>query len=133
MPDADNAAAYFLDRHVDAGHADRMAFVEATPEGRSLSYGQLAENAARLGGALLARGVRREERVMMLVHDTLEFPTIFWGAIRTGIVPVPVNTLLAAPVYGEILADCRPSVLFVSAPLWETVRPALSAAPDTTA
>ena len=118
-----NASAYFVDRHLEEGRGAKMAFREAG--GRDLTYGDLAGNAARVAGALARHGVRREERVLMLCLDTIEFPAIFWGALRAGIVPVPVNTLLGASVYAEIIADCRARLLFVSAPLWDTVAPAL--------
>ena len=132
-PAEGNAAFYFVDRHIDEGRGDRVAFVEATPDARSLRYADLQDQSATLAGALLRAGVRCEDRAMMLCLDKLEFPVIFWGAIRAGIVPVPVNTLLASDVYAEIIADCSPRILFVSAPLWSVVEPALNAEtrPDT--
>ena len=124
-----NAADYFVDRHLREGRGDKTAFVEAGPGGKELSYGDLADRCARLAGAFRAQGYRREERAMMLCLDTVDFPVIFWGAMRAGLVPIPVNTLLAAPVYGEILEDCRASILFVSAALWDAVAPAIARNP----
>ena len=63
----------------------------------------------------------------MLVLDQVEFPQIFWGAIKAGVVPVPLNTLLATPVYEAILNDSRASCLFVSSELWPVVKPAAEA------
>ena len=62
----------------------------------------------------------------MLVFDCIEFPQIFWGAIKAGVVPVPLNTLLAAPVYDAILRDSRISILFISGALYATVKPVLA-------
>lgn len=124
-----NAAAYFVDRHLAEGRGARTAFREAGPEPREMTYAALAEATARFADALARNGVRREERALMLCLDTLEFPVIFWGALRAGVVPIPVNTLLATPVYGEVLEDSRAAILFVSAPLWETVAPALTRNP----
>ena len=120
-----NAALYFVDRHLDEGRGDKTVFREADGEKRSLSYAQLADQSARFGGALGKHGVRREERIAMIVRDQLEFPVIFWGALKAGAVPVPLNTLLSAPVYETILNDSRATILVVSAQLWDTVKPAV--------
>lgn len=122
-----NAAVYFVDRHVEEGNGHRMAFREAGG-GRSLSYGDLADASDRLAGALLRAGVSREDRAAMLVLDQIEFPQIFWGALKAGVVPVPLNTLLAAPVYAAILEDSRASCLFVSAQLWPVIEEVARAA-----
>jgi 4-hydroxybenzoate-CoA ligase len=67
-------------------------------------------------------GVRREERVAMIMLDTVEFPAVFLGAIRAGIVPVPLNTLLTSDQYAYVLADCRARVLFISEALLPAVK-----------
>lgn len=124
-----NAALWFVDRHLAEGRGEKRAFVEAGEGGRSLSYGDLAEGSARVAGALARAGLRREERAAMLVLDQIEFPLIFWGAIKAGVVPVPLNTLLAAPVYATILRDSRAAILFVSEALWSVVQPVLADCP----
>lgn len=120
----ENAALYFVDRHIDEGRSDKIAFREADGEKRTLTYGELAHDTARFAGALSRHGVRREERVAMIVRDQIEFPTVFWGAIKAGTIPVPMNTLLATDIYAAMLEDCRASILVVSKALWETVKPA---------
>ncbi|MGJ5619934.1 benzoate-CoA ligase family protein [Sulfitobacter sp. MF3-043] len=120
-----NAVTFFVDRHLDEGRADKSAYLEAET-GRSLSYGEMAQGAAIVAGALTQAGIRPEERAAMLVLDQIEFPQVFWGAIKAGVVPVPLNTLLGTPVYDVILRDCRAAILFVSAPLWEVIAPALT-------
>ncbi|TMM52917.1 benzoate-CoA ligase family protein [Sulfitobacter sabulilitoris] len=122
---SDNAASYFVDRHLTEGRGDKAAYREAD-SGRSLSYLDMARGAEVVAGALVRAGVRPEERVAMLVLDQIEFPQVFWGAIKAGVIPVPLNTLLATSVYDVILRDSRASVLFVSAPLFDTVKPALT-------
>ncbi|PKP75364.1 MAG: benzoate-CoA ligase family protein [Alphaproteobacteria bacterium HGW-Alphaproteobacteria-6] len=119
-----NAASHFVDRHIAEGRGDRTAFREAAGLRRSLSYAGLAEVSGRVADALARAGIRREERALMLVLDQIEFPQIFWGALKAGIVPIPVNTLLAAPVYDLILRDSRAAILFVSAELAGVVLPA---------
>lgn len=73
--------------------------------------------------------IRAEERGAMLVLDQIEFPQIFWGAVKSGVVPIPLNTLLSTSVYDAILRDSRAAILFVSAPLWETVKAAVDGNP----
>lgn len=121
-----NAATHFIDRHLSEGRAGRPAFREAFGAGRALSYADLADATARVASALARADIRREERVAMVVLDQLEFPLLFWGSIRAGVVPIPLNTLLASSVYDVILADARPAALFVSAELWDVVAPALA-------
>jgi 4-hydroxybenzoate-CoA ligase len=121
-----NAAVDLIDRNVEGGRAGRVAFID--PD-RQLTYGELLTEAGRCQRLLAALDVRREERVAMLMLDTVEFPIVFLGAIRSGIVPVPINTLLAADLYATILADCRAGVLFVSSALLPAVEPVLARLP----
>ncbi len=121
----ENAALYFVDRHLAEGRDDKVAFLEADGAGRSLTYGRLAEETARFAGALGQHGVRREERVAMIVRDQIEFPVVFWGAIKAGAIPVPLNTLLSGAIYEDILNDSRASILVVSEQMWPVVEPAL--------
>ena len=125
----DNAALYFVDRHLAEGRGGKVAFREADGAKRSLTYGELADRSARFAGALLRAGMRREERVAMIALDQIEFPIAFWGALKAGVVPVPINTLLSTDIYKAILDDSRASMLFVSKALWSTVKPALDGNP----
>ncbi len=116
-----NAATDFIDRNVAEGRGRKPAFVDFT---RSLSYGELREGSAKLGPLLQKLGVEREDRVAMIVLDTVDFPIIFFGAIRAGMIPIPLNTLLVADQYRYVLEDSRAKVLFVSAPLLAVAREA---------
>ena len=124
MTEQGNAAAFFVDRHLSDGRAGKTAFREAAGEKRVLTYGALAEGSGRVAGALARAGIRREERALMVVLDQIEFPQIFWGALKAGVIPVPINTLLGTEVYEAILADSRAAILFVSEALWPVVAPA---------
>ena len=117
-----NAVDWFVDRHEREGRGAAMAFRDPW---RSLSYGELAVATRRFAGALRAAGVARERRVAMLLLDTVDFPIAFWGAIRAGVVPVPINTLLTHEVVGYILADSRADALVISAPLVAPLLPVL--------
>jgi 4-hydroxybenzoate-CoA ligase len=122
-----NAVTYLLDRNIDAGRANKLAFTDST---RDLTYGALRDDSNRLAHLLRSLGVRREERVAMIMLDTVDFPVVFLGAIRAGIVPVPLNTLLTAEQYAYVLADCRARVLFVSEALLPVVRDVAGRMPD---
>src|SRR3954452_15419559 len=95
-----------------------------------LSYGRLQQQSRRLANLLRRLGVRREERVAMIMLDTVDFPIVVLGAIRAGIVPVPLNTLLTSEQYAYVLADCRARVLFVSEALFPVVKDMVGRMPD---
>ena len=119
-----NAANWFVERHLNEGRRDKVAFIEAWEGGRSLTYGALADGSARCASALSRAGLHREERAAMFVLDQLEFLEIFWGALKAGIQPIPLNTLLATDVYRTILNDSRANIAFISHELLEVVLPA---------
>jgi 4-hydroxybenzoate-CoA ligase len=122
-----NAVTWLLDRNVDEGRGAKLAFTDTVSE---LSYGGLQQQSRRLANLLRRLGVRREERVAMIMLDTVDFPVVFLGAIRAGIVPVPLNTLLTAEQYAYVLADCRARVLFVSEALFPVIKDIVGRMPD---
>lgn len=124
-----NAALYFVDRHLQDGQADKAAFIEAIDGGRQLTYGELAGASDCLADLYARHGLQPEDRAAMIVLDRIEFPVIFWGSIKSGIVPIPLNTLLTADLYAAILKDSRAKALFVSQELLETVTPAIRNSP----
>jgi 4-hydroxybenzoate-CoA ligase len=129
MSDTDsyNAVTWLLDRNVDEGRTQKLAFTDTASE---LTYGDLQRQSRRVANMLRRLGVRREERVAMMMLDTTDFPAVFLGAIRAGIVPVPLNTLLTSDQYAYVLADCRARVLFVSQPLLPVVKDMLGRMSD---
>jgi benzoate-CoA ligase family protein len=126
LPRAYNAAVDFIDRHVPEGRGSKRAFVD---DDRTLTYAELAGQVARAGSALLGMRVEAEQRVALCMLDSVDFPCVFWGAIKAGVVPVPLNTLLTTPDYAFMLQDCRARVLVVSDALHEKVAPAAAASP----
>src|SRR5882672_6021899 len=122
-----NAVTWLLDRNVDEGRGAKLAFTDTVSE---LTYGDLQTQSRRLANLLRRLGVRREERVAMIMLDTVDFPIVFLGAIRAGIVPVPLNTLLTSDQYAYVLADCRARVLFISEALLPVVKDMLGRMPD---
>src|SRR5207248_2986747 len=108
------------------GRGEQVAF---TDPWRSLSYAQLSDASARFAAGLAKAGIERERRIALLMLDTIDFPIAFWGALRAGIVPVPINTLLPADITEYILRDSRAAALVVSAPLLDPLRPVLDRLP----
>src|SRR3954452_4700348 len=122
-----NAVTWLLDRNVDEGRANKLAFTDTVSD---LSYGGLQKQSRRVANLLRRLGVRREERVAMIMLDTVDFPSVFLGSIRAGVVPVPLNTLLTSDQYAYILMDCRARVLFISEALLPVVKDMVGRLPD---
>src|SRR6266571_2666053 len=122
LPAQFNVATHFVDRNLSEGRADSTAFFCAD---RNLTYGDVAELVNRTGNALLDLGVGMDDRVLMACLDAPEFVGTFWGAIKIGAVPVPVNTLLRRQDYLYLLNDSRARAAVVSAALLPEVAPAL--------
>ncbi len=127
LPRDYNFAADILAHNRDAGRAGKIAYID--PSG-SYSYAELAERVERFGHALRALGVRREERVLICLTDTIDWPTAFLGAIKAGVVAVPVNTLLTEDDYAFMLEDSRARLLVVSQELLGKFEKAIGAAKD---
>ena len=115
LPDNFNVATHFVDRNVQEGRGGKVA-IECGDE--RVTYQQLLENTNRVGNALLALGVRPEERVLLLLLDTPEFLYSFFGTLKIGSVAVPVNTQAKPQDYEYVLNDCRARVALVSEPLF---------------
>src|SRR6202041_532179 len=106
-----NAVTWLLDRNVDEGRGEKLAFTDTVSE---LTYGALQKQSCRLANLLRRLGVHSEQRVAMIMLDTTDFPIVFLGAMGAGVVPIPLNTLLTADQYAYVLAACRARVLFIS-------------------
>jgi len=124
---ADNAVSALLDRNVTAGRGSKVAYIDPT---RTLTYADLQSATCRFANLLQRFGVRREERIAMIMLDTVDFPIVFLGAVRAGVLPVPLNTMLTTDQYAYMLADSRARVLFVSYALLPAVEPILPGLPD---
>ncbi len=111
-------------RHILETNADRAIKVAFVDDAGALTYGALDDRARRLAAGLRDAGVKREERVLLLMLDGADWPVAFLGAMLAGIVPVPVNTLLTADDYAYMLEHSRAQAAIVSG----AVKPALKAA-----
>ena len=124
LPERFNFAAHLFE--LNRPHGGRTAYID--DRGR-LSYGDLEDRARRLAGVLVDAGVRREERVLLLMHDTSDWPVCFLGCLYAGVVPVAVNTLLTADDYAYMLAHSRAQAALVSGALLPKLSEAMARGP----
>jgi benzoate-CoA ligase len=122
-----NFAADVLQCNLAAGRANKPAYIDARG---ALTYGQLADRVARFGAALRGLGIRREERVLLALLDTVDWPIAFLGCLKAGIIAVPVNTLLTEDDYRFMLADSRAKCLVVSEALFSKFEKLIGESPD---
>ena len=106
-----NAAVDLLERNLTPERASRIAFID---EGGPHSYAELVERANRCANVLRELGVQPEQRVLLCLYDSIDFPACFLGAIKAGVVPVPINTVWSASDYAYVLSDSRASAAIVS-------------------
>jgi benzoate-CoA ligase family protein len=117
-----NAAVDLVDSNVSAGRGDKIAFIDPTSR---VSYRELQARTDRMIAVLRGLGLAREQRVALVLTDTVAFPIAFWGTIKAGLVAVPLNTLLGAEQWGYMIDDCRAAAVIVSSELWERAAPVL--------
>ena len=121
-----NAAEDLLGGNLKAGRGGKLAYIDDSGQ---CTFAELAERANRFGNHLLSLGLRMEDRILIAMHDSIDWPVAFLGAIKAGIVPVAVNTLLTPKDYEYMLADSRAKALLVSPPLKVQFEPFLSKLP----
>ena len=103
-----NAVTWLLDRNVDEGRAKKLAFTDTVSE---LTYEGLQKQSRRLANVLRRLGVRREERVAMIMLDTIDFPIVFLGAMRAGVVPVPLDIAGSPDFIRRVIAEVNPALV----------------------
>ncbi len=122
-----NAAVDFVDRNVAEGRGDKTAFIDPS---RNLTYAELRDAAARIGPMLARMGIEPESRIALVLLDTVDFPILFWGAIRAGIIPILVNTRLTVDQYRYLFENSRAKAVFVSTALLPVVQEAATDLPN---
>jgi benzoate-CoA ligase family protein len=118
-----NAVTDFVDHNVAAGRGDNTAFIDPA---RSLSYAELQQQSCRFACGLQVLGLRQESRILLLMLDTVDYPIAFWGAIRAGMVPIPLNTLLNPAQYRYIFEDSRAEAIVIAATLVKAIEPVIA-------
>jgi benzoate-CoA ligase len=122
-----NAAADLIGRNLVAGRGAKTAFID--DRGR-YSYSELADRVSRFANLLRRLGIHPEQRILLCLYDTIDFPTAFLGAIEAGVVPAAVNTQLTAADYAFMLADSRARAVVVSSPVLPAMASGLGELPE---
>jgi benzoate-CoA ligase family protein len=119
IPEQFNAASAFLDANLQSGRGARPAIYY---QGSTYTYAHIAELANRVGNGLRALDVEMEQRVALLLLDSPEFAAAFFGSMKIGAVPVPINTSLRPNDHIYMLNDSRARVLLISVEIWKTIQ-----------
>jgi benzoate-CoA ligase len=114
-----NATSRFVDRPVKEGYGDQTAIYY---EGQRITYRDVQRKVNQFGNALMSKGIGMENRILMICYDTPAFVTAFYGSIKIGAVPIPVNTNMTPFDYEYFLNNSRAKVLIVEADIWENIR-----------
>jgi benzoate-CoA ligase len=120
LPERFNFARHLLE--INRARADKIAYID---DRQRITYGELERRVRRVAAGLLQLGIRPEERILLVMHDTVDMPVALLGAIYAGIVPVPVNTLLPASDYAYMLQHSGARFAIVSGALLDTINEAL--------
>src|SRR6266511_6238037 len=120
-----NAAVDLIERNL-AARPEKIAYID---ERGSYSFAELAERVNRCANALTGLGLSLETRILVCLLDTVDFPSVFLGAIKAGLVPVAVNTLLTGDDFDFMLRDSRAQALIVSEALLPVFKPILGDQP----
>jgi benzoate-CoA ligase len=115
-----NIAQYLFDQNI--ARPNKAAFID---DAGQLTFAQLEKRSQQVGRALSTASIRPEERVLVLMHDTIDWPVTFLGTIHVGVVPVAVNTLLTPEDYAYMLTHSRAQAVFVSAALLPVLQSAI--------
>ncbi len=102
---------------------DKTALID---DAGSLSYGALADQVRACAAGLRKLGLKREERVLLLMHDSTDWVVSFLGALYAGVVPVAVNTLLTPEDYAFMINNSRAQAALVSSALLGTLNTAIA-------
>ncbi len=119
LPEQFNVVTHFVDRNLAEGREAKTALL---CEGEAYTYQDIADAVNRFGNALRSMKVGMEDRVALLCLDSPEFVAAFFGAIKIGAVPIPMNTMLRPADYEYMLQDSRAKVLIVHEALWEPLQ-----------
>ncbi|MGO9759823.1 MAG: benzoate-CoA ligase family protein, partial [Solirubrobacteraceae bacterium] len=116
-------ASLIVDRTVEAGFGSKAAYVTVA---ESLPYEELRRQVNRMGHLLRDLGVRREQRVLLVLDNTTTFPIAFLGALRIGAVPVPVSVLEASDNFQHFIEDSLAEIVVCDQHVLPRLQTALS-------
>jgi benzoate-CoA ligase len=126
IPSDYNAAHDLLERNLRAGRGSKVAYVD---DDGTYTFAELVSRVDRCAHALVDLGLQPEQRALLCLQDTIDFPTVFLGCIKAGVVPIGVNTMLKEQDYEYMLRDSRVCTLVVSHSLLPNFGSAIAHAP----
>ena len=126
----ENASLFFLDRHVNSHIKEKKAFIEYGSDQKFITYGNLYEQSSKLRHFFSKFKINREDRVVILMQDVISYPIIFWGCLKSGVIPVLLNTLLSSEVVSEIIDNSRANAVFISTGLLSSFENSLKKNPN---
>ncbi|MEN9560281.1 MAG: Benzoate-CoA ligase, partial [Pseudomonadota bacterium] len=118
-----NAAIDLLMPNLGADRAQKIAFID---DETSITYAALDERSSQFAHFLGQLGIQREQRIALVMLDCIDWPVVFLGAIKAGVVPVCLNTLLTSKDYAYMFQDARVQAVFTSTALLSAVTPAVA-------
>ena len=113
-----NAADDLIERNLNAGRGEKIAFIDANGQ---YTFKQVGQKAAQFSNVIQKLGLKKESRLVLVMLDSIEFIACFLGAIKAGVIPVPLNTRLTPRDYSYIIADTNAAALVISSSLVDTV------------
>jgi len=120
LPRNYNAAVDLVEGNLSAGRGAKVAYID---DAGQCTFAELSDRVNRFGNHLLSLGLRMEDRILIGMHDSIDWPVAFLGAIKVGIIPIAANTLLTPKDYEYMLSDSRAKALLVSPALWPQFEP----------
>lgn len=115
-----NSSFRFIEENVLKGLGSKVAIYS---DDKQVTYQELLNLVNQFGNALKKIGVERENRILLLTYDSPEFAASFFGAMKIGALPVPINTMMTSDDYEYFLNNSRAKVLVVHEDFWEKIRP----------
>lgn len=126
FPEPFNVSECLIDRHIAEGRGGKAAI--QTFKG-DVTYAELLDNVNRYGNTLVNLGIGRGERILMVLPDRPEFFFLFWGSVKVGVIPVPLNVLAPARDFEFIIGHSECAGLVYASEFAEEVEIALAACP----
>ncbi len=115
-------------RHILSLNAGRKQHLAYRDDHHDLSYGELDERVRRFAAGLQHQGIQPEQRILLVMQDSIDLPVAFLGALFAGVVPVPVNTLLPATNYAYMIEHSDAKLIIASASVLPAVKDAMAQA-----
>ena len=119
LPHELNLATWFVDRNVEEGRGDRTALISAKGP---TTYAELARLVNRYGNLLRELGVRAQDRVLLVLADSVDFVALWYGAQKIGAVTAEAYTFLQPKDYAYYLEYTDAAVVVADETTQDVIR-----------